>query len=93
MDLEIGEKVKVIKTVEGFGIDIVGWEGLVDRRVSGGYVIKFNHAMLGSLEMCVGSIDWNEYVRKVVIKDTTPSPIPASLRKWHVETLKTIKRG
>lgn len=92
-DLEIGEKVTVIKNVDGNSMDLVGWTGIVDRKASGGYFIKFGHVFLGSFEICVGIIDWPDFVKKVVIKDPTPSPVPKSLQKWHAQTLKTVKNG
>jgi hypothetical protein len=93
VDLELGEKVEFIKTPDGCGINIVGYKGTVDARVSGGWKISLTNAFIGKFDVVVGSADWNKYVKKLVVKDPTPLLVSASLRKWHVETLKTIKRG
>ncbi len=92
-DLIIGEKVRIIKNLPGQTFDFVGYEGIVDRRVSGGWAIKVRIGMFGDQELTVGSIDWHEYVKKLVNVAETPSAVPKSLVAWYKQTTLTIKKG
>lgn len=90
-DLAIGETVEIIKNVDGSPINLIGHKGIVDSRVSGGYKIRVKNASFGTLDTIVGSIDWQEYVKRAAAVIAEKSPVPDTLKKWYVQTQQGIK--